>query len=335
MALPEHAKQARLDHESVATLPAHAFADPLRREFPLDEPGHTFLSYAYAKLAGVNNGVLLHTIRRAGELQGIAADLDQLDAGLFTKLASAPVAPHYALILDFGAGVKTAATRREQEGGLQGFYPLNSADETATSAHQLGNDFLRLPRDLFAQGAREVVKAALEQQVPRTQIPLRIWSYGEERVPNWDIVYEQAEKRARLTGDELYRELTLSAQDQADEDTWFKYATLWHQADVLNGVPLHPDVDLDAFQIFGSGVTKAAEAAALDEWCLLEGQPIPRKALAAIPESELRKRATAELAGQLFTVVTSATRETGAVVTEQLTRLPEGGRRLLLHLAAA
>jgi len=45
--VPDYVKSATVDAESVSGIGEHLFANPVRREFPCDTPGHTYLSHAY------------------------------------------------------------------------------------------------------------------------------------------------------------------------------------------------------------------------------------------------------------------------------------------------
>ena len=334
MTLPEHAKQARLDYESVANLPDAAFGRPLTREFPLDTPGRVFLSMAYAKLAGIQDPALQHRLKRAGELYGISEDLARLDRELEEPAAESPTR-RYALSLDLGEGRKEASLQRERAGGPQGFYPLDTPEDTATSAIQLGNDFPRLPRDLFAQAAHALIKAASEHRLLPGQVPRVVEKYGVERVPDWAVVKTAAQARFKRTGDQIYLELAASAEASPEDDELMKYAGLWHQADVLNELPVDRNDVLDAYEIFNSGMAKSAFFHEVDKWVLVGGTPVPKAVLANIPESEIRRVMTKAAAEQALAALTDLRQETGPSLSAKLQQLAPGVQNLLRKLAAA
>ena len=49
--IPDYVKQANVVADEINSLPITCFADQVNKEFPLNTPAHTFLSYSYAKSA--------------------------------------------------------------------------------------------------------------------------------------------------------------------------------------------------------------------------------------------------------------------------------------------
>src|SRR5882672_12914120 len=89
--VPDYVKTASVDPADIATLNRNQFADPAAREFPIDEPGHVFLSYGYLKAAKVQRPDLEATVKRAAALLGVEKDLETIDKaveGEISKKAS-------------------------------------------------------------------------------------------------------------------------------------------------------------------------------------------------------------------------------------------------------
>jgi hypothetical protein len=300
--VPEFVKNASVAAEDLSSLPNSAFADTLKREFPIDTAGHTWLSYGYIKSAGIQDATLITKVKRAAELHGIADKLEKIDAwaSSFSKQAAAP--RQYAVQIDFGNKVRN-------------FYPINNQDEILNSAVKLGKDQSGLPLELFAEGCRNLVKAAREHQVPMNHVPRSVVEYGTERVPVPELVQSMAEMRKQATGDDTYTAIAEAVASGAEQRASHEWAELWLNADRLNGLDKVAN-EIDPFQLFNSGGTIEDFERELDSWAVIAGAPVPVTKVASADATAVRKYFAGSTAERLLDIVKQAATSTGASISE-------------------
>ncbi len=334
--VPEFVKSASVLAEDVAALGAHQFARPSRREFPIDTPGHVFLSYGYCKSAGIEDADLLQTLRQAAGKFGLAQELETIDATFagLEKQASGPE-PLFAVYLDLGAAQPEAEHPLLKSGGVQGFYPINSEEEVKASAFKLVHDREKLPLECFVDGCRSLVKRAGDLNISRRMLPRLVDDYGTPRVVDFDLLEQQAQARERATGDTLYGEIVKSAQVNAERQPMSAYLGLWKQADDQNGV-VYSKSTWDPYRLFNSGITQAAYDQELEKWATVNSVPVPCAALARLSLTKLAKFFPQKLTEALSDLVKKAAVDQGTEVSHLIeTQLDADSRTTLLRLLAA
>lgn len=338
MEVPEYVKQSSVDERQLPELADHQFADPKAREFPIDSPGHIFLSYGYCKSAGLQNQAILTRIEQAGQKMGVYEDLKRLDEAINqrTKEASADSEPEptkYAVYLDFGKGDPESVDPIFKEGGVQGFYRIETLSDIEDSAVKLANFRQSLPLSVFVDGAQAIVKAAKEQGVSMQYIPRIIQDYGRDAMTNWGTVEHEAAKRKEATGDERYLEVAKTACYNHEERSGKDFAELWEELDRQNKVAYDHWLR-DPYIIFLSGPEREKRAEELENWCLLFGTAVPKREIASFPMERLQSNFPKESAEQLTKIVKQASNAPGREVSQQLQELPDGVQRGFLRLLA-
>lgn len=332
--VPDFVKQASVDEDAVAGLPSHVFADPVRREFPLDCPGHAYLAYAYCKSACVQDAKVLNRVKEAMRLFGLTEHQVKLDVALDIPAEKSASTRRFACQLDFGDPDPTAEFSAKKQGGIQGFYPINSTDEVEASAIKLSNHKNRIPLPLFVEGARAVVKAAHDFGMPLRMIPTTILSYGEMRNPNLTVLEQEAEKRATKTGDDIYLDLYKTASADPENLSSDAYAELWYMADRKNSVSYY-DRTMDPYLIFGSGEKVASADEAINNWTVIGKAPVPLRAVANLQEPTIRKSFSKAAADTLMAIVKQASTSRGPDITQSIARLDQRLQNALLRLIVA
>lgn len=291
--LPEFVKTAEITAESVAGLSPSAFADPVEREFPIDDPGRAFLSLAYMTSAGMTKQAkyqpVVARVKRACDLFGIEEAqlevLKELDQPEVVKSAAAP--KQYAYELDFGAPNPEGATAMEKNGGVHGFYPISTASEIEAAGTTLDNERRVIGLPAFVSACRNVVKAAKAKSVDLSLLPPSVVHYGDEREIDTGYIIKCAEVRTRMTGNPIYVEMaqSISSGSAQEPDAWVE---LWQQADRMHKVAYTATVP-DPYRVFYSGQTKDAVAADAEQWIIIADCPVPRAELGQVKRASVEK----------------------------------------------
>lgn len=288
--VPEFVKTCSVNEESVAGLPRWLFALPAERKFPMDSAGHTYLSYGYAKSAGVQDPELLQRLRVAGETFHISDSLDAIDQAFAPAAVKQAAASQFAVTINFGPGDAKAEDPMVKEGGVRGFYPINSADEILDSARNIVNDCHRIPGECFLDGCRTLVKAAAAH--PDVQLPSLVQFYGEDRLPVLSRLEERANLAAISTGDAGYADLYKQAAacaDQFDADGLRQCAEAWHNKDRQHSkVPLQ-DLTKQAsvHGLFQTGPKVSEVKGQLEKWARVGEALVPRARLQQLTPEEI------------------------------------------------
>lgn len=330
---PDFVKECAVDEQAVKDLPTHLFADPARREFPLDDAGHVWLGYGYCKSAGVSNPDVLRRLRVTGTQLGISSELDRIDAAFPTmeKKASAPRRFH-ALAIDFGPGDANAQDPMVKAGGVVSFYPCNDADDVRTSACQLGNDLGRIPDELFVEASRNLVKAAHELRVPVSVLPSLVGYYGADRLPDVDLLEKTAAERAEQTKDDTYTNLVKAYLDSNGD--WLPLAEQWKQADTKHNLQGTLKDFTSCYPLFLSGPIREDYERELAKWAAVGETLVPMSQLAAIPMNSIKAHFPAATASQVSEAVKLASTDPVAA-NAALAALPDAAVRPLVKLVLA
>lgn len=329
--VPDYVKSCSVDEEVVAAIPTRLFADQVHREFPIDDSGHVYLSMAYCKSAGINDPELLRVLNAAGEVYGIEKDLEALVNAFDAqeKKASADQ-QKFAVYVDFGPGGE-GENEFVKRGGVQGFYPIATADQLEASAVSLANDKHRVPLPLFVTGCREIIKSASKLGVPMNLIPPGIQTYGIEREADLDFVKAQCALRAQITGDETYNEFAKVAAANVENRPMDDYAELLFDMDGGHDLK-YARTHMDPFLMFNTGEVKAAQQHDHENWILINGAAVPKQAFAELPEAEIRKRFVKVHADTVVHLVKSAATMEAPDVTNAVEQWEKGTQIEVLKL---
>lgn len=337
--VPDYVKESSVEDEAIAPLTDAQFGIPHRREFPLDTPGHVYLSYGFCKSAGIQTSELMAKILKAGSFFAIDADLTKIDEAFdnLTKSASEGKEKQFALYIDFGEAKEASTNPGEKLGGVRGFYPIGSDFEVEQSAIKLANERSRIPVELFAEASRNLVKAAKEFSVPQRLLPRQVLNYGVERLPQADFLLKEAAARSATTGDTFYEEVAATAIENPEGVATHDYAELWVQADRQNGYKSASKHDLDPFMIFNSGPTVEAMERNIESWTVVAGAAVPVEKVATVKEADLNKWFAKPVAEKLSGIVKKAVgRVKGSELAVALGELEFGLQKAFLkHLAAS
>jgi hypothetical protein len=287
--VPDYVKESSLSDEAIAALPNSIFGTSHRREFPLDTPGHVYLSYGFCKSAGIRTSELMEKILKAASFFAIEADLTKIDDAFNNLVKKASEEKPYALHIDFGPAQPDAENPGMKAGGVQGFYPISTPYEIEQSAVKLANERSRIPLELFCEACRNIVKAAKVAQVPSGALPRSVNLYGVERMPQPDFLEKMAAERKAITGDEIYTDIATAALEGGDDKSSHAFAELWLQADRLNGYKAASKNEPDPFMIFNSGRTVEEAERQLESWTVLNGAAVPVEKIAALKEADVTK----------------------------------------------
>ncbi len=317
---PPYVKEASVVVDDIAPLPNGAFAVSHKREFPIDTPGHVWLSYGYCKSAGVTDARLLGKLTQAGELFGISDDLKAIDAAFTNLTKKAAHARAFAVMIDFGTPDPESDNSMRKSGGIHGFYPVGDQFEVESSAVKLANDQQRIPLEVFAEGCRNLVKAAREQNVTMSFLPQRILDYGIERIAAPEIVRHAAAMRKQATGDDIYEQIAESAVQNNDGIASHEYAELWLNADRQNEYKKARH-EPDAYILFNSGPTEAEIERQIESWVDIAGAPVPVTKVAAVREDTVRKWFPKEAAEKFIALIKRAASASGSELTAGFSEL--------------
>ena len=324
--VPDFVKCASVDAESISAIPDHLFADTARREFPLDDAGHVYLSQAYCHSAGIKDANIIDRIKKAARLfPEVEAELPKLEAAFseFEKSASVEQ-PLFAVYVDFGAedGVKKAS-------GIRGFYDISNPDNVEAAAYRLGEDKHRLPIEVFSGGCREVCKAASQYGILSRLSPT-VKSYGIERLPDFEFVKQQAAQRVELTKNAAYRDIADSAEADPSAGDW---AELWAGLDREHQIKYSKHT-LDPYRVFNSGILKSAMDRELSQWTLLCDTAVPVAALQAIKGNRIEQTFT-KAAADKIKLLLQTKKTANDDLTKGLVSLDLPVQKALLKLALA
>ena len=337
MQVPEYVKASTVNAEALETLSNAQYGVPHQREFPLDNPGHVFLSYGYYKSANMQTPDLLARILKAASFFSIEADLAQIDTALSTLTKEASQAKRYAITIDFGSADATSEVVAIKQGGLQSFYPINTDSEVEQSAIKLANDRHKLPLEVFVQASRNIIKTAREMRLSFDLLPRKVVEYGVERLPHPELVTKIAAGRSAVTQDPLYEDLAKTAIANPEEKSAYDYANLWMQLDRANGYKAASKHDPDAYQILNSGPTLEQVENEIQKWTVIQNTAVPVEKIAHIRSEDMVRlfpKKAVEVISQLVKQASAGLR--GSELVSTIQQMDTGWQRVLLkHLLAS
>jgi len=244
------AKEASKSASDVSRLNWKAFADPTKRQFPINTAANTLSSYAYFKSAGLKDLYIEQNILSAVsnfKLEKEAAEIDVKLQEVEEKKASET--QDYALIAS------------EDGENFEGYYPIDTEFNLEKSAECIYEDRNNMPGLEYRTACFQVVKRAKEMGVI-DRIPTTIKDVGANREPNIEMLQLGLNKRARAmeaTNEveaKMYREvskLVKRAHDEDDDAALVYYFDAITQLDRQNGLYKHAKSYENPYAMYFSG----------------------------------------------------------------------------------
>ena len=321
---PEYVKNAydKDKLKSLDDLSASSFANPLKREFPMDSAEHTFLSYAYCKSASITNPVILEKLTKAARIHEI--DLSALDEVFMTKSASKEeVAKHFALSIDAG----------EANGGVRYYYPITDGLKIEKSARDLAEDYDKIPLEAFRHAALNIVKAAKANDVYDT-LPDRVRYTGAHREFNYKYACQAVRQRERALGEEaasIYGDIVKSAS--VDVEHVNNYVDLFLDMDRINGIKYASHM-IDPYEAFFSGHDIDELEKTANAYVVVYEAPIPLGEFTKLARETIKKDFAATDSELLLETVKVAEEQGGIAASEKIIQFPKQLQRQFLESLA-
>jgi len=321
---PEYVKEASVGdrQNSIRGLHSSAFADVNEKEFPINSPENTYLSYAYAKAANIENKKVLKKIATAVKLHKIESDIQQIDdsfSNLVKKASADDISEQFALSINYG-----------EETGVKYYYPINDSENILKSAVDLSNDFEKMPLEAFRHASKNLVKAATEQRVDISYLPTRIQNNGVDREFNLAgakvAVNQRTEKLGKQAG-EMYEEILKSAA--VDVENIDDYVNLFIDVDRINHVKYSSNM-LNPYEAFFSGYSKEGLKKIANTYVVVSDAPIPLSQFTKSARKAIEENFTQSDRDKLLEVVKEAEDNGGIAASEKLIKFPEKLQQQLL-----
>lgn len=267
---PSYVKEA--NYTKKPRIARGSFANTVDREFPMDTPENTFLSYAYIKAATKDGGlspnktIHLDKIKAAAQLHGNTEDIENIDAVVNKDVLESKTKEaknNFALIIDF-----------EKKGGLKYYYPITSRELLEKSARDLVEDERKMPLEAFRTAASCMVKKANDFGISKS-LPTKILRTGADREFNIKIANFAAKQRAKKFGEDagiIYYDIVKTAS--SDKQNLDNYLNLFLDMDRINKVAYSRDM-LNPYEAFYSGVENSEIEKAAEAHVLINEAPVP------------------------------------------------------------
>lgn len=229
--LPNYVKEASiLQEEDLVSLHDCAFADQANRLHPIHTKAAAYMSAVYLAGAGKIDSKEFQAVKEAAALFDIEADID-------AALALLPQAEKSADAHELASEKYALSFQIEEEDTWKAYAINNEVDVTkaATDAVRDWNDG-HIPTDWFFYASRNIVKRASELNIPRNEIPEKVWRFGEERLVDFNNV-DYAIGERHLAGVSDTSEYTQALkQASAGEITVEQAIDTWMGLDAAHGV---------------------------------------------------------------------------------------------------
>lgn len=327
LGVPDFAKSAAV--EGLDSLPRMAFADPIRRLFPVNTKSAAYHSAVFFLGARDNStaGVRLHEqIKTACAAHGIAEEFSKLEK-LFEEAVSQVKSANEKKAGKFALEVEAAES-------VQQFYPINNSAEVEESAHQFAKDASagKFPLSLAREVAVDLIKAATETGVNMRYLPQSVKDLGVERLPDFERASHLLQYRCKTAGvgaeeQGLYMKLLKSAQE--DPEQLPEIVGLTYELDRQCGITKYSRVHPDPYQVFYGGDTLASIEKLASSNIVVDGVLIPVDVYGRIADWRLTGNFQEKTAAALVQLKTAAAADI-TVGVENL--LDEDDRKVLLRV---
>jgi hypothetical protein len=203
--LPDYCKRDVFTFEETEKLANVAFADSVNRELPVHEKAATWLSaiYFYSGEAGTNSKDVENKINNAADVFGITEDIEEIKAAFTSQEKKA-------------SNTKSAYALKFEDSE---YYPIGNIGEIFGSSEAIISDI----RENDLLGIKEartasinLVKAAVQNGVPKDELPARILQLSMSGEPNFSHALACANLRKQASNDDrvpIYKEIVEYAEE--------------------------------------------------------------------------------------------------------------------------
>lgn len=227
--LPEYVKEASiLQEEDLVSLHDCAFADAANRLHPIHTKAAAYMSAVYLAGGGRIDSKEFAAVKGAAALFDIEGDID-------AALALLPQVEKSAHEL---ASDKYALSFEIEEQDTWKSYAINNEVDVTKAATDVVRDWNdeHIPTDWFFHAARNIVKRANELNIPRNDIPERVWRFGEERLVDFDNVDYAIGERSRAGVVDVSEYSQALKQASTGEITVEQAVDTWMGLDAVNSI---------------------------------------------------------------------------------------------------
>lgn len=227
--LPAYVKEASiLQAEDLVSLHDCAFADQANRLHPIHTKAATYMSAVYLGGQGKLDSKEFTVVKEAAALFDIEQDIE--DA--LNLLPQVEKSAHEL------SSEKYALSFQIEEEDTCKAYAINNEVEVTKAATDVIRDWNdeHIPTDWLFHAARNIVKRANELNIPRNEIPEKVWQFGEERMVDFDNVdYAIGERSVAGVSDVSEYEQALK-QASAGEISVEQAIDTWMGLDAANSI---------------------------------------------------------------------------------------------------
>jgi hypothetical protein len=227
--LPDYVKEASiLQAEDLVSLHDCAFADQANRLHPIHTKAATYMSAVYLAGEGKIDSKEFASVKEAAALFDIEQDIEDAVALLPQAEKSAHELAHEKYALSF----------QVEEEDTWKAYAINNEVEVTKAATEVVRDWNDeyIPTDWFFHAARNIVKAASTLNIPRNEIPDKIWRFGEERLVDFDNVDFAIGERSRAGVSDVSEYTQALKQASAGTISVEQAIDTWMGLDAVNNI---------------------------------------------------------------------------------------------------
>lgn len=298
IALPDYTACDWPTASDVVGLNKTAFADPVRRLFPVHTKVACFASALYC--AGADDfpsADVVENIKKAAEVHGIIGDVQPvLDLLQHNKQAS--------------ENAERPDTYALQDGVEHAFYPIGTTFDIEQSAYGVNGDIKtkKLPMKFARSVCAKIVKRAQDLGLSLERLPPDVCVIGFLPHPDVTMLFKQAAWRERLTGETLYKEAVENYALSLREDSLRDSLDAWEQLDAMYGVKTSATVpSIKDCWCVGTPDQAIKNASLHTVW--FGSEPLPAGSLSLVPDSVFRSWYAGEEAEKVAAVFDAAKRD--------------------------
>jgi hypothetical protein len=304
--------------EELRKLASTAFADQQNRLHPVHTKAATFLSSVYCAYAATSPApAVVEGLKKAAQLHGIAADVDQVLQVLDLNKQAA----------ENNDRPDTYALRDGQE---HAFYPIGTQYDVTHSAEHLNqdHDLGNLPLKQARQACLKLVKQACNLGMDLAYLPSFVTQMGADTFVDEAALLRQAEWRERITGDAQYKQAAEYYLAHPTEDVRQAGADLWECADAVYEVKTS-SVTPKVQDVWFSGRSVADMEKAANSVVFFGDEPVNVAVFAGVTEADVNGWYAGENRERMQAIVKAAKTKGGLEATTLLDACTKDERALL------
>jgi len=236
VALPEYVKTSQVEGSwDLEGLPKEAFADEVRKAFPINTPERVFVSNAYLrnKEAGIarvyGTGYVRQVaakIKEAADILGITQDCEAFTSDLMSKKAA-----------DYGTRFMVELPMEEGQAPML-LYPIKTADDISESAEHFAKNLNCFPFAVRVKAAETFLKTAQALEVE--ELPDIICKYAGLFFPDMGTVAQEIWRRSTKLSSEsnrqVYEMVARDVENVSEQADIFKIAEILYHIEDSEGL---------------------------------------------------------------------------------------------------